>query len=122
VEYYSTRRPLNQVIYICELVCCRHRFRSSPEILPDRRKYQTSERRPFVNSLLDVCDGLVNLLLLSVGNRQAVNRFEIFRVLVEIAFKVLEGRIIPTVKDVGNRILALLFVLLYGIYGRAGNN
>jgi hypothetical protein len=33
-----------------------------------------------------------------------------------------DSRIILAVNDVGNRIPALLLVLLGGIYGRAGNN
>jgi hypothetical protein len=43
-------------------------------------------------------------------------------VLVEIAFEVFDGRIIVAVNDVGNRIPALLLVLLGGMYGRTGNN
>ena len=35
------------------------------------------------------------------------------------AFAVLDGHIIPAVNDVGNRIPALLLVLLGGMYGRA---
>jgi hypothetical protein len=38
------------------------------------------------------------------------------------AFAVFDGRIIPTVNDVGNRIPAQLLMLLGGMYGRAGNN